>query len=606
MFRFRLTEAKEDIQKFVDKFGQDTYDEFKKSSQRLKNNNMSTDIYTYINDDTMDKKKLDTILFNLKQKVSAKDNDLTKIQGEYEYIGQGNGYKVYKPLDAVASMNLGVGTGWCTTGRYGHYGDDNFKPSLADAKRHFNDYTENGFEFYYFLDEKTMKGLYAVAYNPSSGYYEIFDAEDESVPRVPNIPKLKGLPESLFSGFVIEDGILKKYNGTGGDVVIPNGVKFIGYEVFSDCTNLTGVTIPDSVTSIGWSAFSDCTNLTSVTIPDSVTNIGDLAFYGCISLTSIIIPESVTNIGMSAFKICFGLTSVTIPNSVTSIGNGAFGGCDNLTLQVYGGSYAEEYAKKKGIPYQIIDNIKENFTFKLVERFTDNRRGNKKQPTVSDYGMYGGDLFLSDLGDYKVGDDFKYDGEWYRIEEDGLAVSLNWNRKNYNLIDGYYYDYDDIGIFEESISNRSSTGRKLPDIEYADLLTKEEAEKLPASLKNHGFGWWLSSTPTHADANMVVFPNPPTGSGHRIVQVFPFHSYAVRPALRITNLNDYKVGDDFKFGGKWFKITDDHTAFCFDDLGQQVFDDSPRVAEITNDYETSKIKQYIDNWFNKAKEGIRQ
>ena len=47
-----LLESKQDINAFIDKFGQDTYDEFKKSSQRLKNNGYSTDIIKYTKDDS--------------------------------------------------------------------------------------------------------------------------------------------------------------------------------------------------------------------------------------------------------------------------------------------------------------------------------------------------------------------------------------------------------------------------------------------------------------------------------------------------------------------------------------------------------------------------
>ena len=47
-----LLESKQDIDAFVNKFGQDTYDEFKKSGQRLKNNGYSTDITKYTRDDS--------------------------------------------------------------------------------------------------------------------------------------------------------------------------------------------------------------------------------------------------------------------------------------------------------------------------------------------------------------------------------------------------------------------------------------------------------------------------------------------------------------------------------------------------------------------------
>ena len=164
--------------------------------------------------------------------------------------------------------------------------------------------------------------------------------------------------------FEIENGKLIKYNGPGGDVVIPAGVTEIGDSAFSDCDGLTSITIPDSITRIGDSAFFGCIGLTSVTIPDSVTEIGDNPFDYCVGLTSIevdagnptyrsennclieketktlvlgcetsVIPSdgSVARIGDQAFSGCSGLTSVTIPDSVTEIGEYAFSGCIGLT-----------------------------------------------------------------------------------------------------------------------------------------------------------------------------------------------------------------------------------------------------------------------------------
>jgi hypothetical protein len=63
---------------------------------------------------------------------------------------------------------------------------------------------------------------------------------------------------------------LTKYNGPGGDVVIPNNVTSIGEGAFAHCNSLTEITIPDSVTSIDYCAFSGCKSLESITIPDSV------------------------------------------------------------------------------------------------------------------------------------------------------------------------------------------------------------------------------------------------------------------------------------------------------------------------------------------------
>ena len=115
------------------------------------------------------------------------------------------------------------------------------------------------------------------------------------------------------------------------DLIIPNGVKSIGNDAFSECTGLTSVTIPNSVISIGDYAFDECSRLTSVTISNSVTSIGKGAFRGCRGLTSVTIPNSVTTIGSFTFSGCSSLTSVTIPNSVTTIESSTFSDCSSLT-----------------------------------------------------------------------------------------------------------------------------------------------------------------------------------------------------------------------------------------------------------------------------------
>lgn len=134
--------------------------------------------------------------------------------------------------------------------------------------------------------------------------------------------------------FVINNGVLTKYNGRGGDVVIPDGVTSIGTYAFDNCRGLTSLVISEGVTSIGNYAFSSCFNLTSVAIPKSVSSIGDGAFGGCSSLVSIIIPVGILCIGKGAFKDCTSLSNITIPGSVASIGNEAFKDCTGLTSVV--------------------------------------------------------------------------------------------------------------------------------------------------------------------------------------------------------------------------------------------------------------------------------
>ena len=113
------------------------------------------------------------------------------------------------------------------------------------------------------------------------------------------------------------------YTGSGGDVVIPNGVTTIGNGIFQFKTSITSVVIPDSVTTIGDNAFDQCESLKTVSFG---TN------------------SQLTTIGVSAFSFCPNIESISISDSVTSIGKYAFYYCNALSTVYYGGT-AEDWNK---------------------------------------------------------------------------------------------------------------------------------------------------------------------------------------------------------------------------------------------------------------------
>ena len=293
---------------FLNKFGQETLNNFDKAKQRLKNNNMSVDYGQYLK---MNKKELDSLLLSLyddkkdaqrKRIIQGTDKE---IRGEYNYLGEKDGYKVYQPLDVQASMDLGVNTGWCTTGRYNHYGHPEFTPNDVEAKKHWNDYVKHGIKLYYFLNSQTMYGEYAIALHSRvldvddeyGKYYigrtniELFNAQDDL-----DYSSIGKLPLDLISEKIIldykeleeveiEGDALVRYRGNDRKFVIPDNVTDIRDYAFDCCTRLTSITIPDGVTYIGNRAFSRCTELTSIEIPNSVTSIGYGPFDDCSKLT---------------------------------------------------------------------------------------------------------------------------------------------------------------------------------------------------------------------------------------------------------------------------------------------------------------------------------
>ena len=124
----------------------------------------------------------------------------------------------------------------------------------------------------------------------------------------------------LSEDFEIESGVLVAYNGTGGDVVIPDGVTAIGPGAFQDCTALKSVALPDGVCEIGKSAFEGCTALTRVSLCDELRTIGPSAFKDCTALCSIKLPDALEILGEFAFQGCERLEEIVLPDSLLQLG----------------------------------------------------------------------------------------------------------------------------------------------------------------------------------------------------------------------------------------------------------------------------------------------
>ena len=88
--------------------------------------------------------------------------------------------------------------------------------------------------------------------------------------------------------------------------------------------------IGEGVTYIGNYAFEKYTSLSSITFSETVKHIGAYAFFNCTGITSVALPEGLESIGYKSFHYCTGLQSVTIPGSVAIIFHEDFAGCKNL------------------------------------------------------------------------------------------------------------------------------------------------------------------------------------------------------------------------------------------------------------------------------------
>ena len=120
------------------------------------------------------------------------------------------------------------------------------------------------------------------------------------------------------------------------EVVLRDGLKYIGENGFSGCKKLKKVTLPTTLLTVGNSAFVGCSALKKVgldpdhqvyglEIPEGVTTLYNRAFASC-GINTARIAGTVTLIDSEAFLYCYGLTEVHIDEGVKTIGMNAFTG----------------------------------------------------------------------------------------------------------------------------------------------------------------------------------------------------------------------------------------------------------------------------------------
>ena len=171
-------------------------------------------------------------------------------------------------------------------------------------------------------------------------------------------------------------------------VIVKEGVRSVGKNAFSGCTEMEEVELPESLTEMHDGAFTECSSLEEVDIPENVTTIENNVFVDCSSLTTInveeentvytsvegvlydsevetlivcpagrtgtfeipegityiesfafcssllteiTLPEGIIRLEEQVFYRCERLTTITLPASLTEIGNNAFSWCDLLT-----------------------------------------------------------------------------------------------------------------------------------------------------------------------------------------------------------------------------------------------------------------------------------
>ena len=135
---------------------------------------------------------------------------------------------------------------------------------------------------------------------------------------------------SSSGDFVIENGVLTKYVGPGGDVVVPEGVTEIRKSAFAG-SEIRSIAMPDSVVGMDAEAFKDCKRLEKARLSDQIARIPDAAFQGCVNLQEVAFPKGLKEIGMNAFQRNSRLGSAVLPEGLLRIRTGAFKDCGGLS-----------------------------------------------------------------------------------------------------------------------------------------------------------------------------------------------------------------------------------------------------------------------------------
>ena len=132
--------------------------------------------------------------------------------------------------------------------------------------------------------------------------------------------------------------------------VVPEGVETLGLYSFGHCVRLKNITLPKSLKTILPGSFSCCTRLEEINIPKGITEIPSGCFNDCRSMRSVVIPDGVVTIDEDAFRACIALRTVSIPDSVTSIHEWAFyDNPEDMSIICSKGSTAYKYAKNNGL-----------------------------------------------------------------------------------------------------------------------------------------------------------------------------------------------------------------------------------------------------------------
>lgn len=184
---------------------------------------------------------------------------------------------------------------------------------------------------------KTIRIPEGVTTLRGTGVFNVFDVEKIILPSTLAFigsgvfEGLSTLKEINLEDCAHLDGINRaSFCGCTGltEIVLPDGLGYIGEEAFLGCKNLRSINIPRSVKSIYTNAFVDCKNLKKVDMGacTELLQLPNGAFANCIWLEEAIMPPNCVNLGDETFIRCESLVRLVAPK-VKYVGAGCFTQC---------------------------------------------------------------------------------------------------------------------------------------------------------------------------------------------------------------------------------------------------------------------------------------
>ena len=284
-----------DIDKFIDKFGEEVYQDFVALEAKLISKRIPTKLSYHVK--YTDPEDLKILLQDIQQSTKEDSIITDTLPGDYEHLGYGKGYDVYKINDYKAAMSLGANTLWGVAGRTPREEDLNSYFSIST----FNDYRRKDISVFYFIGKDDNTKRYAMLYYPPTiteaaeefnadetkylySNFELFNQNDEWVrEELETVPyqyvedyvgyKLYTKIFPVINNLVIDRaGYLLKVGDIEYYVRLPETVKYICPRAF-DNKVVIRVDIPDSVKIIYEEAFIDCGMLETVVIGNGVTEM---------------------------------------------------------------------------------------------------------------------------------------------------------------------------------------------------------------------------------------------------------------------------------------------------------------------------------------------